>query len=181
MGENWNLIHLNIKKWKCLRFFNIFLASLCSLVGTISIVEFLIVLNSIFSVGYFMCVSLAFVLSRLYSFIVNEVLLIKIENKMDNVRLETIKLLDYAKTKDNLKLETNSLSLVQKFENLSSQSKIELLMYVKNDLENIDKFRYDDLSFEQERVLEEADDVVLHLGEGRSKSRNIREEIRKEY
>ena len=181
MREKWNLIHLNIKKWKWLRFLNIFLASLLSLVGTISIVEFLMVLNNTFNVGYFICFILTFILSHAYSFVVNKILLIKIENKMNNVRLETFKMLDDYKSKDNLKSEIDSRNFIHRFENLSSKNQIKLLTYVKDNLEKIDEFEYEDLSFEQGYLLEEMHDGVLFVEEGRSKSRNIRNESMKKY
>lgn len=181
MGKNCNLIRLNIKKWKWLRFLNIFLASLFSLIGTISIVDFLMFLNITFNVGYFGCIVFSFVLSQTYSFAVNKMVLTKIENKTKNIYLEIVKALDDSRTRDSLKLEENNRGIEQRFENLSSKRKKELLMYVRNDLKNDDKFENENLSYEQINISEEMDDVVLLLGEGRSKSRNIWEESKKKY
>ena len=180
MGSDLDLINSKIRKYKLLRFLNIFLASLFSLIGTVSIVYFLMFLNMFLRVGYFTCFVLAIALARFYSFVINNVVLIKIENKINNTLLDIVGMMEDYKCNVNLKSEVKNDCIEKRFQQLSLRNQLELLTYIKNGItidDRCDRF----LSTSLEDGYNEENSDAISIGNGYTRSRNIETERGKKY
>lgn len=175
------LINLKIKKYKLFKKLNIFLATLFSLIGTVSIVSLLMFLNMYCSVGYFACIILSVLLPQLYSFVIKEMVLIKVDAKMNNIYLDIVRMINDVETKNKLELDINNDDIKQRFDSLSSSKQLELLRYVKNDLKYVDRSELDKLCLSSKSVIEASNNMVVSLESGYSRSRNIREEFTKKH
>lgn len=138
MENTLELIESKIRKYKLLKTFNIFLASIFSLIGTISIVGLLMILNTLFGVGYFTCFVLTFVLSQIYSVVINEFLFKKIENKMNDILSEINRMKVECECNICLVSKQINNNIASRYENLSLESKLELLTYIKDGINSED-------------------------------------------
>lgn len=175
------LINLKLKKYKLFKKLNIFLATLFSLIGTVSIVSLLMFLNMFCSVGYIACIVLSVVLSQLYSFVINEGVLKKIDAKMNNISLDIVEMINNLGTKNELKLDICNDNIKQRFDGLSLSRQLELLRYVRNDLQYIDRTELDKSCLFSSNVFEKSNNMVVSLESGYARNRNLRDEIREKH
>ena len=175
------LINLKLKKYNLLKKLNIFLATLFSLIGTVSIVSLLMFLNMFCGVGYIACIILSFVLSQLYSFAINEGILKKIDVKMNAISLDIVEMINNLKTKNELKLDICNDNIKQRFDSLSSFRQLELLRYVRNDLQYIDRAELEKMCLPSKDIFEESNNLVVSLESGYARRRNLRDEIKEKH
>ena len=135
-------IYLQEKQAKILKVLNIFLASIFSLCGLISIVSFTMYLNTFFKINYLKCLLLIYTLTKIYSSLVN-IPLNKIDKKRKDILKETNKLiLEQAKKS----------TLEDRYNNLSKNNQLKLLKYTKEVIND-----------SQTQTKEKESENILHL------------------
>lgn len=125
MDNDSEKINLKREQVKWLKVLNIFLASIFSLVGLISVMSLMMYLNNTFNVSYLICLFLTFGATKVYSHFVN-LLLDRIDEKRNNVLFEI----------EDLEKE---MELEKKYERLSRDSKLKLLYFARDYVSNVEK------------------------------------------
>ena len=137
MDNKLKLITVKERKIKFLKLTDLLLRIVLTLIGTISLVGVLMFLNSMLGIGYFSCLVITLIVPPIYSFVVNTSL-IRFDNKISNMELEVERMIDECNKEDD-KLEDDVIikDIEIRFDGLSNERKMELLMYIK------DKLRFD--------------------------------------
>jgi len=134
MDNKLKLITVKERKIKFLKLTDLLLRIFLTLIGTISLVGVLMFLNSMLGISYFNCLVITFIVPSIYSCIVNSSL-IRLDNKISNMELEMERMIDECNKEDD-KLEDDVIikDIEIRFDGLSNERKMELLMYVKERL-----------------------------------------------
>lgn len=145
MDNDSEKINLKKEQVKWLKVLNIFLASIFSLAGLISVMSLMIYLNNTFNVSYLICLFLTFGATKVYSYFVN-LLLDRIDEKRNNVLFEIEEL-------------EKEMELEKKYERLSRNSKLKLLYFARDYVSNVEKNRDDKIIQEDKFYLDNIDKV----------------------
>ena len=122
-------INSKFNKAKLLYMFSLLLCIGLTFFGTISIVSLLIYLKEELGFGYLACFSISLILPQFYS-IISNLLLKKVENKIDDVLLEADILEE--KKKEELISRYGIDNIRERFEKLSRDNQLKLLYNIKD-------------------------------------------------
>ena len=145
MDNDSEKINLKKEQVKWLKVLNIFLASIFSLVGLISVMSLMMYLNNTFNVSYLICLFLTFGATKAYSYFVN-LLLDRVDAKRNNILFEI----------EDLEKE---MELEKKYERLSRDSKLKLLYFARDYVSNVENNRDDKIIHEDKFYLDNIDKV----------------------
>lgn len=157
LSDKEKIIAENNSKCKILNILSYAMAIGLSMVGTISIVDFLMFLNEVLNVSLVACFCLNFLLAQVYSLVVKS-FIERIDKKSLNLSLET-KMLE-----EECEIENVIMDVRKRFNSLSREKQIELLNYIKDNylyklkgFEKIDDLNYDEVL----NLLNNMEDVEL--------------------
>ena len=145
MDNDSEKINLKREQVKWLKVLNIFLASIFSLVGLISVMSLMMYLNNTFNVSYLICLFLTFGATKAYSYFVN-LLLDRVDEKRNNILFEI----------EDLEKE---MELEKKYERLSRDSKLKLLYFARDYVSNVENNRNDKIIQKDKFYLDNIDKV----------------------
>lgn len=181
MDNKLDVTQMKKKKLKYYKIFDLFLRSVLTLFGSVSLVSILMFLNSRFGVSYFSCLIITFIAPSVYSAIVNSSLE-DMDNKIKKMELEICELEDECKKENGLTKDSIIKNIEIRFEGLSNDRKRELLSYIKDRIPDGSCYEYIS-KLEDNDSLSLMDDEHLELVSEKeyvySRKRNINDEIRK--
>lgn len=147
------LLFLKKKKLELFRMFDLFLRIVLTLVGTVSFVSILMILNIKFGISYFSCLVLILTVPYVYSTIIN-ISLERLDNKIEEIKKDITDLeieFDKCYQQDRENIIKN---IEIRFDGLSNDKKKKLLNYIKINM-------VDDSFCEYINKLEDDDVLVL--------------------
>ena len=133
MDNNLRFIKVKERKINFLKSIDLLLRVVLTLVGAVSLVDMLMFLNNMFGVSYFVCLIISLIVPSVYSYIVNASLQ-GFDNKIRNMELDLIKIKDEYDNDNKMTKDVVIKDIEIRFDGLSNERKMELLMYVKEKL-----------------------------------------------
>ena len=127
------LIKIKERKIKLFKMLDIFLRCVLTLVGSVSLVSMLMFLNNMFGVSYISCLIISLIVPSIYSYAVNTSLK-KIDDKIRNMEFDLVKLIDECDNDNELIKDFVVKDVEIRFDGFSNNKKMELLMYIKDQL-----------------------------------------------